>query len=179
MYFQDGKKLSYLNGEMPSRYRPTFSVQRSERITDLWRSALKKLVITYIPPSLVSILNLRKDQTLRTVNLEYRLEPGQRHAALYMLEAERLSPQDYLKDILDEALPSHWRKIHSCFPDTKPNPSPKLPHSEWSVHDNNKNNGGQIGSIEVELELKGPCTVVFFCSEGRVSLHGVFEQSTN
>lgn len=51
---------SYLNGDLPTRYKPSFSTsfRREERITDFWKTPILKLVLTYCPPHQVSVLSV-------------------------------------------------------------------------------------------------------------------------
>lgn len=56
IHLRDSQVHTYLNGDLPVRYKPSFSTsfRREERITSFWKSPIKKLVITYSPPHQVS-----------------------------------------------------------------------------------------------------------------------------
>jgi hypothetical protein len=57
---RDGHLITHLNGDLPTRYKPSFSksYRRDQRITDFWKNPVRKFVITYSPPHQVTVLSV-------------------------------------------------------------------------------------------------------------------------
>ncbi|KAH6566034.1 hypothetical protein BASA50_005244 [Batrachochytrium salamandrivorans] len=62
-----GVTISFLNGELPPRYKPTFARKREERITEIWKAHIRRLTISYVPPLQVAIIDVDEGYVLRRV----------------------------------------------------------------------------------------------------------------
>ncbi|KAK6092934.1 hypothetical protein MT418_006926 [Batrachochytrium dendrobatidis] len=65
--FANGAMATFLNGELPPRYKPAFARKRQDRITEMWKTSIKQLVITYVPPLQVAIVDVDQGHVLRRV----------------------------------------------------------------------------------------------------------------
>ncbi|KAJ3211737.1 hypothetical protein HDU67_004319 [Dinochytrium kinnereticum] len=71
VHMKDRPVASFTNGELPSRYKPSFFLQRIDKITDFWKSPISRLSITYSPPPQYAVLTLGPNQRMRHIRADF------------------------------------------------------------------------------------------------------------
>ncbi|KAJ3116911.1 hypothetical protein HDU96_008430 [Phlyctochytrium bullatum] len=71
VHMKDRPPVSFANGELPPRYKPSFYLQRKDKITDFWKHPVTRLQITYAPPPQIAVLVLGRNQRLRHIRADF------------------------------------------------------------------------------------------------------------
>ncbi|KAI9202591.1 uncharacterized protein BJ171DRAFT_627518 [Polychytrium aggregatum] len=161
------KVHSFSNGDLPNRYKPSFAVKRIDRITDLWKSPIKKVTIVYAPPNPMAVIEIPANQTLSYVDVTF-FPPQSKSSARLYLDSYFRDMDSSLKILADERpLPVAWQKVASCEWPEEPSPVPSAISSGQEVRD-------PVAPIvmDVRVEIEGPRTVVLFCDDTHVTFHG-------
>ncbi|KAJ3186767.1 hypothetical protein HK101_009631 [Irineochytrium annulatum] len=158
--FRDRPSGSFLNGELPTRYKPSFHLKRSDKITEFWRAPLARLAITYQPPPLAVVLELAKGQRIVRLHVDFTpIFGGWTKVASASWELQRAS-----------ALPGGL-----ISPTT---PSIPTLMAAPSAADVSGDLGDEARAVTVVMEevLEGPAAFVFVCDEVVVAMRGFVEE---
>ncbi|KAJ3096010.1 hypothetical protein HDU97_006311 [Phlyctochytrium planicorne] len=71
VHMKDRTSASFANGELPPRYKPSFFLQRIDKINDFWKAPITRLSITYAPPPQIAILTLGVNQRMRHIRADF------------------------------------------------------------------------------------------------------------
>jgi hypothetical protein len=160
--FADDSTTTMLNGQVPPRYKPAFAMQRIDKVTDIWKTAVKRLTITYQPPNQAILLRLNAGQKLTDISVQFfaqdqsvvtvsKEDRPKETLSLYVLQ----NPEDaisYLRNVMGEPLGPEWKVFAST-----PN-----------------NHDDEI--VDLETELVGPNTFIFVPQPGvRTSINASIE----
>ena len=79
--------FTHANGDLPTRYKPTFSMRRTERISEFWKEPLERVSLSYAPSPLFAIVQLQPNQFLDSIAVTFTPKPGS-SARLFMRSIE-------------------------------------------------------------------------------------------
>ncbi|KAJ3029709.1 UNVERIFIED_CONTAM: hypothetical protein HDU68_011322 [Siphonaria sp. JEL0065] len=137
---KDKAPVSFANGDLPSRYKSTFFLKRSDKITDFWKTPITRVNLTYTPPYQAAVLHLKQGQTISKLRVDFFPNPGVTRAQIKMrilsvklnesggvgnagpAEAptgplENANPLMYLQDVIgNRPLPEEmWKTVAHAF----------------------------------------------------------------
>nr|KAJ3410898.1 hypothetical protein HK105_002779 [Polyrhizophydium stewartii] len=67
--FANGATATFNNGELPPRYKPAFARKRQDRITEIWKTHIRALKITYVTPLQLAMVDVDAGCVLRDVTV--------------------------------------------------------------------------------------------------------------
>jgi hypothetical protein len=166
----NGHEQSYVNGELPSRYKPAFTVSRSERVADLWKTHIHRLFIKYNPPQQIAFVCIREDErkreTLTQLKAVFHMAPSQKDATLYFSKVP--STDQALIQLMNGSIDSTWTVLHTHG--IVGVDQGKMPQPSVSVAGIGKSDQ----EVELNMQLGEPGIYGFCCLDCRVVLHGTF-----
>uniref|UniRef100_A0A0G4GX38 DUF1003 domain-containing protein n=1 Tax=Chromera velia CCMP2878 TaxID=1169474 RepID=A0A0G4GX38_9ALVE len=66
-----GQSAFFQNGDLPTRYKPAFALRRAERVTDFWKTPLRRVSIAYMPAPTVAVVRLPKGRIVRDLQVTF------------------------------------------------------------------------------------------------------------
>ena len=168
---------TFLNGDLPPRYKTTFApTARINRISEFWTQPIQKIVLSYSPPYISPVLDLKKGQILKSIEAHFfQCTHRTQTAKLFML-ANPTDANSYLNQVtnaLTLSTTSHsdaWTYLleHSWT---------EIAQVQWGKEELNSESIQQdIGfrSFDIQREFRTG-RWVFLCVEARIVLHGEIE----
>ncbi|KAJ3417351.1 hypothetical protein HDV05_004816 [Chytridiales sp. JEL 0842] len=88
IHAKDRSPVTFANGDLPSRYKPTFFLKRGDKITDFWKAHINRLNLTYSPPYQAAVLALKPGQIVRNLRVDFLPSAGVCEATVLMKRIE-------------------------------------------------------------------------------------------
>ncbi|TPX36703.1 hypothetical protein SmJEL517_g01207 [Synchytrium microbalum] len=203
IHSKDGSVVSHTNGDMPTRYKPSFAPRRRDKIADFWKTPITRVTITYSPPWQVAVLVLKPGQIMESLDANF-FPPHHLSANKELITtpttgaaAGRSSPSGDSTSA-PPATPYLYMYSEVSSESTTPDPEkylkailgPRPLPASWkqvatcdfvtpgSSELHSASSEYLPISMSLEVNLHGPGVFVFYCQETRVSLHGHIENAS-
>jgi hypothetical protein len=112
IHAKDRSPVTFANGDLPSRYKPTFFLKRSDKVTDFWKAHITRLNLTYAPPLQAAVLSLRKGQSIRSLRIDFFPTAGVSEATVLMKKTEGVNDDKFVGGGVGGTGPSKRKKKH-------------------------------------------------------------------
>ena len=159
-----GQEVKVLNGELPPRYKPVFSRDRRDRITDLWKSHISWIEMTYLPPRQSATLIVPED---KTADLAVTLYPESSRQAVWQIYSCRnpLSKDELLQACITRPLSEDWE----CLVEYELQDEALISVQKAVADISTDFVSRQVKTFSVGT--LNPGRYIFLCDDGRVSFH--------
>lgn len=156
-----GKYMEIVNGEFPPRYKPVFSRSRTDRITELWKTPIHEIHLSYTPPPQLAHVHVQPGQILNSVTVTLNCtDQGKPHNWIIYSSEREWEPMELLKSLIStpEEKSEHW----TMAVDHEPEVEEGMQHTR---------------SIPLSIGLLDEGHHYFLCQDGRVGFNGHFESA--
>jgi len=164
---------------LPERYKPTLASNYIDRVSDFWKQSVSKLTLSYVPSKFIEVVRILPGQKLKVFTANFFM-PASSTQTAHLFMGMDLSFDRYLPSYIE----SQCREIAKCSPPSKTAPTGSngnesqshLPYDQEHHFERTpltQESPEVETSVVLHLELEGPHTYYFLCSECKVVLNGL------
>ncbi|KAJ3359810.1 hypothetical protein HDU91_004800 [Kappamyces sp. JEL0680] len=167
----EAQKVTLVNGDFPPRYKPAFVRHRPDRVTDLWKTHLDAIRISYSPPPLYAVIKVPKDMHISRATASSFSSHTLKHIGIYWKTVQQIDGEALLKEVV--AGFGGWNQVHHPVEHERLGAFPVY-GIDFSTQDLESDEIGLVGSSD-SLGVVGPCYLVL-ASTVRLAWQGVLEK---